>query len=255
MLNCSPSRRARFDSTTVTRRPRPSWPSRAAASPAWLTAQGVERGDRLALRMPNDADHLRLLVACAAGGFVAVSVNTRYSDAEVDRPGRAVGSPGRARLDDGPDGGAAPTPIDPVGRGDDPFVVFTTSGTTSQPKMVLHRQRSIVDHARDAAIGFDLSPDDVVLAVMPLGGTFGLTSLTAAARRIVPDRGHQLRLGSDGQPDRRATGHLCQRQRRHVPPAARAWRRPVVDPARRLRALQHQPRRHRRTGGGVPAPR
>ena len=88
--------------------------------------------------------------------------------------------PGPCWLDDGPAGWRSYTPIDPVGRGDDPFVVFTTSGTTSKPKLVLHRQRSIVDHARDAAIGFDLSPDDVVLAVMPFGGTFGLTSLTAA---------------------------------------------------------------------------
>ena len=49
-----------------------------------------------------------------------------------------------------------------------------------QPKLVLHRQRSIVDHAFDAAAGFGMTDEDVVLAVMPFGGTFGLTSLTAA---------------------------------------------------------------------------
>ncbi len=145
---------------------------------AWLLGQGFERGDRLALRLPNSADYLRLLVACAAGGFIAVSVNTRYSEAEVaDLVARSGAT--RVQLDDDPLGWRACEPIKPDGAGDDPFVVFTTSGTTSKPKLVLHRQRSIVDHANDAAAGFGLSHHDVVLAAMPFGGTFGLASLSA----------------------------------------------------------------------------
>ncbi len=50
---------------------------------AWLADAGLQRGDRVAIRLPNGADYLRLLLGCAAGGFVAVSVNNRYSDAEA----------------------------------------------------------------------------------------------------------------------------------------------------------------------------
>jgi len=178
----------------------------------WLQHQGLAHGDRLALRIPNNADYVRLLVACAAAGFVAVSVNTRYSDDEVaDLIERS--SARTVHLDAGPTGWRASEPIDPIGSGDDPFVIFTTSGTTSKPKLVLHRQHSIVDHAGDAAIGFGLSRDDVVLAVMPFGGTFGLTSLTAALAgscrivvtnfdavatgRLIADRGVTVVNGSD----------------------------------------------------------
>ena len=54
---------------------------------AWLGRQGFEGGDRIAIRMPNGAAYIRLLIACAAGGFVAVPVNTRYSDAEAIKAG------------------------------------------------------------------------------------------------------------------------------------------------------------------------
>jgi fatty-acyl-CoA synthase len=76
--------------------------------------------------------------------------------------------------------------------------VFTTSGTTSKPKLVMHRQGSIVDHAHDAAAGFGLASGDVVAAVMPFGGTFGLASLTAALAascRIVVTNFDQRRTG------------------------------------------------------------
>jgi fatty-acyl-CoA synthase len=150
---------------------------------------GAGHGDRVAVRMPNGPDYVRLLAACGAGGFVLVSVNTRYSDAEaadlVQRSGAAL------TLTALPDGWPAAEPIDPVGTADDPYVVFTTSGTTSRPKMVLHRQRSIADHATDVAGAFALTPESVVLVVMPLCGTFGLASLTGAiggdCRTLVTD--------------------------------------------------------------------
>ncbi len=145
----------------------------------WLQQHGVRRGDRLTARLPNDADYVRLLLAGAAGGFVAVSVNTRYSDVEA---AELIQRTGARSIDftDGSEPWRACPPIDPIGGADDPYVIFTTSGTTSRPKLVLHRQRSIADHAHDAAVGFGYGPDDVVLVVMPFGGTFGLTSLTAA---------------------------------------------------------------------------
>jgi fatty-acyl-CoA synthase len=60
-------------------------------------------------------------------------------------------------------------------------IVFTTSGTTSKPKFVLHPQCSHVDHARAVApaLGMD-APDAVSLLSLPLAGTFGMASAMAA---------------------------------------------------------------------------
>jgi fatty-acyl-CoA synthase len=144
----------------------------------WLAARGIEAGDRVAVRMPNGPDYVRLLAACAAGRHVLVSVNTRYGDDEAHDLTRRAGA--RLTLTELDHEWRDVAPMPSAGRPDDPFVVFTTSGTTSTPKMVLHRQRSIAEHADDVAIAFGYDPDSVVLVVMPLCGTFGLTSLTGA---------------------------------------------------------------------------
>jgi fatty-acyl-CoA synthase len=154
----------------------------------WLRSSGVAADDRIAIRMPNQIDYLRLLIACAASGVVAVSVNTRYSRDEVADLVARSGARLVEHLDPSwPDHEAVT--IDPeICSPDAPFVVFTTSGTTSRPKMVLHRQHSIVDHAHDVAAGFGYGPSDIALVVMPWCGTFGLASLTgalAAGSRIV----------------------------------------------------------------------
>ncbi|MFP5488311.1 MAG: AMP-binding protein [Acidimicrobiia bacterium] len=156
---------------------------------AWLAADGVRRGDRVAARMANGPDYVRLLAACAAGGFVLVSVNTRYADAEADALVHRSGA--RLTLTELTDSWRDVEPMSPVGTADEPFVVFTTSGTTSAPKMVLHRQRSVADHAAEVAAAFGYDAGSVVLVVMPLCGTFGLASLAGAlaggSRTIVTD--------------------------------------------------------------------
>ena len=152
----------------------------------WLTSLGIGRGDRVAIRMHNGADYVRILTACAVGGFVAVSVNTRYGAEEADDLTERAGS--SMRLETLADDWRSADPLDGTGTPDDPFVVFTTSGTTSKPKMVLHRQRSIAEHAVDIAASGVYRDDDVIMIAMPLCGVFGLTSLTgalAAGNRIV----------------------------------------------------------------------
>ncbi len=147
-------------------------------------SQGLRSGDRVGLWLPNGRRYLEALAACAAGGFVAVSVNTRWSPTEAEE----LLARSRARLlrtatEDRPlaqPNGAASKLLQSLDDGDVPFIVFTTSGTTSRPKMVLHGQRSIVVHGHDAATGFGYRPDRSVLVVMPLCGVFGLTSFVAA---------------------------------------------------------------------------
>jgi fatty-acyl-CoA synthase len=81
-----------------------------------------------------------------------------------------------------PDPGAAdPPPPDRDGDPEAPLVFFTTSGTTSRPKLVTHTQRTLAMHARScaAALGFD-APGAGFLAAMPLCGVFGLNAALAA---------------------------------------------------------------------------
>lgn len=182
---------------------------------AW-TADGLAPGDRVAVYADNGLPYLRCVAAAAAGCFVVVSVNRRYAPEEarslVERSGASLvitdAAPGvfdsvvsSDRVRDigtiiapagiAPGGiasaGIAPaeavvlsdaTAVEPSA--DDPFIVFTTSGTTSRPKMVLHTQRSIAVHAREAGDRFGYTSDDRVLVALPLCGVFGFDGLTAA---------------------------------------------------------------------------
>jgi len=64
---------------------------------------------------------------------------------------------------------------------------YTTSGTTSSPKLVEHAQRSLAEHAADVARAFAFDePDSRVLLMLPLCGTFGMTSALAAIAARAP---------------------------------------------------------------------
>jgi len=61
-----------------------------------------------------------------------------------------------------------------------PCNIFTTSGTTSAPKFVLHRQGAIASHAQQVARAFGLTaPDTLSLSILPLCGVFGFNQTLA----------------------------------------------------------------------------
>lgn len=61
-----------------------------------------------------------------------------------------------------------------------PCNIFTTSGTTSAPKFVLHRQGAIASHAQQVARVFGFTaPDTLSLSIMPLCGVFGFNQTMA----------------------------------------------------------------------------
>ena len=154
---------------------------------------GLAVGDRVAVYADNSLAYLRCIAAAAAGRFVLVSVNRRYSP---DEARRLVERSGTAMIvtDAEPtifDVGLPIVPASSITRSmseptpqvpepDDPFVVFTTSGTTSEPKMVLHRQRSVAHHAPEAAKQIGYGTDDRVLIALPLCGVFGFNGFTTA---------------------------------------------------------------------------
>jgi fatty-acyl-CoA synthase len=147
---------------------------------------GYLPGDRIAVCLPNGRPYLDLIVACSVGRLVLVSVNTRYSESEatelVTRSGAKVlirneqALPPAETMSEKPQNDKQSN----TSHADDPFLVFTTSGTTSKPKMVLHHQRSVAVHGGHAAKAFGYTEHDTALLIMPFCGTFGMSSLTAA---------------------------------------------------------------------------
>lgn len=61
-----------------------------------------------------------------------------------------------------------------------PCNIFTTSGTTSAPKFVLHRQGAIASHAQQVARVFGFTaPETRTLSILPLCGVFGFNQTLA----------------------------------------------------------------------------
>jgi len=61
-----------------------------------------------------------------------------------------------------------------------PCNIFTTSGTTSTPKFVLHRQGAIASHAQQVARAFGFgAPDTLSLVILPMCGVFGFNQAMA----------------------------------------------------------------------------
>jgi len=74
-----------------------------------------------------------------------------------------------------------------AGRPEDACILFTTSGTSGRPKLVVHRQRGIVTHARDVADAFELGrPESAVLQLVPFCGAFGFSQAIAAIAAACP---------------------------------------------------------------------
>lgn len=68
-----------------------------------------------------------------------------------------------------------------------PAVFFTTSGTTKGPKLVIHSQRTLSEHSRHIAAGYQFNqPGNKLLAALPLCGVFGLNSVLGAIASGIP---------------------------------------------------------------------
>ena len=127
---------------------------RVAGIAGALSRHGFGSGDRLAVLMPNGADYLQLIYACAQLGVIVVPLNVRLSVVEIDRILADASPHGLIRhsslplptvplawqlvLDQEPldlgDDGSQSTPInDP----DAVLALIYTSGTTGHPKGVV----------------------------------------------------------------------------------------------------------------------
>ena len=134
--------------------------ARVAALAAELMGHGFEAGDRLALLLPNGSDYIELVYACAWLGVIAVPLNIRLSQAEIDRVLTDANPRGLVRHS------SLPVPSVPLkwhrvideqpleGRNDlhpnvhyDPEAILAliyTSGTTGRPKGVVVTHANIL---------------------------------------------------------------------------------------------------------------
>ncbi|EWM44401.1 AMP-binding enzyme family protein [Bordetella holmesii 41130] len=70
-----------------------------------------------------------------------------------------------------------PARIEDPGQESDGALVYTTSGTTSAPKLVLHRQAGLLAHGHIVAQAFGIDTDSTVLLASPLCGAFGFSTM------------------------------------------------------------------------------
>ena len=174
--------------------------SEEAARAATLLRQlGVEKGDRVFVLLPRVADWYAAMLGCFKIGAVPIPGTTQLTSHDIEY--RLQTATARAavvhvdsadRVDAVADhcpsltvklavGGSVngwvdfDTPIDePIAaeptRSDDPLLIYFTSGTTAQPKMVLHTQASLgIGHELTARYWHDLRPGDLHWTVSDFG--------------------------------------------------------------------------------------
>ena len=177
---------------------------------------GISPGQRVALWLPNTIEWVTAFLALSQLGAITLSVNTRFRSRELeDLIERAQATsliywPGFKGIDfDGILADISPAARSQLIRqitlhdlqqathdtwpasaphGDHPTLTFSTSGTTSLPKFVLHSQSVIVRHADAVARAFDYDQDTCVLASAPFCGAFGFATLIGgllAGHRVV----------------------------------------------------------------------
>jgi acyl-CoA synthetase (AMP-forming)/AMP-acid ligase II len=130
----------------------------AARVAGGLRGLGVERGDRVAIRYGNGVDWVRAFLGTLLAGAVAVPVNTRLTEPEVEY---VVGDCGAAEVltpESGlPDG--EPYAVEDL-TPDELAAIFYTSGTTGFPKGAMTSHENFLTNAENALRVPDIPRDD-----------------------------------------------------------------------------------------------
>ena len=185
-----------------------------------LLELGIQKGDVLAIQLPNTPEFMTAYLAAAMIGAVVSTLHMPYRSGEMEpllqhSRARAVlcgaatenyDAPAvmrglRDRIStlshiivagDGSDhdtfslttlvegGTAAPVADPPVAS--DPAIVCFTSGTAAAPKAVVHNYHTLLSNNQNAAPLYGLGPDDVVLGLPPFTHAFGICILNFTLR-------------------------------------------------------------------------
>jgi fatty-acyl-CoA synthase len=157
---------------------------------AALSAAGVGKGDRVGWIGLNDPGLLACLLACEELGAALVPLNWRLAAEELQW---IAADAGLKLVREGPASGAVVPRAAPFEAACEAALIGYTSGTTGRPKGAMLTQAALAANDANARALFGLTPDDVVLTVLPLFHVGGLNiqtmpALRAGARVILPPR-------------------------------------------------------------------
>ncbi len=168
--------------------------NRAVAVAVRLSAMGVEKGESVAILLPNGRASVTGLFGAFYGGFVATPINlVAGSDAiayALDHAEARVALVDKARLglwnEVAPVGCTAlradsasefpmvcPESLAELNAADDALLMYT-SGTTGRPKGVVHTQASLLAGGWTTAIAHALAAEDRALCILPIFHINGL---------------------------------------------------------------------------------
>lgn len=166
--------------------------------------QGIEKGDHVALILPNCPEYLFCWFGLARIGAVTVTMNVQFKGESLQQLIKNSEAklivvatdflpqyqeiepnvPGKRKLVFDPTGQASaspdslnrlfneapstpPTDIPPIDD-IDPLIITFTSGTTGLPKLVRNSHRSFIAAARDMSFYVKISPNDRIYCALPL---------------------------------------------------------------------------------------
>jgi len=148
---------------------------RATRVAGGLRDAGVERGDRVAILLPNGNDWAYAFFGILMAGGVVVPVNTRFAPPEIDYVLTDSGTTVAIRPEDPlPDG--EPFVLDP--QPSDLAGIFYTSGTTGFPKGAMTTQENFLSNCETCCrvIGIDEPPTFRNLISVPMFHVTGCNS-------------------------------------------------------------------------------
>jgi fatty-acyl-CoA synthase len=193
---------------------------RARRVAASLRARGIRHGDRVGLLLNNRVEFLEALFGASAAGATVVPFSTWSTRQELDflladsgvtalfalpdfgkenfaahlealRPRHPalrdlvmVGAPAPAGwlpYESLPDTGLAPLPPGEAATAGDDAIILYTSGSTSKPKAVRLVQHAIVENGFNIGERQGLTPEDRVLAAIPLLWAYGAVNALPAS--------------------------------------------------------------------------
>ncbi|WP_027583003.1 class I adenylate-forming enzyme family protein [Bradyrhizobium sp. Ai1a-2] len=173
-----------------------------------MVAHGLKPGDRVAVHMMNRPEFIVAYYACFLVGAIVSPLRTAFKQAELEpllrrlRPALYIGETalyGNVAAIDGEllprdrrflvetgsgvnDGLPLQQLFDDAGRGDLPFspaadqpaVLITTSGTTGEPKFVIHTASSVTESAERISNNWELAGQDGIAMPLPLAHMSGV---------------------------------------------------------------------------------
>jgi acyl-CoA synthetase (AMP-forming)/AMP-acid ligase II len=148
---------------------------RAGRVAGGLRAEGVERGDRVAIRLPNGLDWVLAFWGAQLAGAVVVPVNTRFKDSEAQY---LIDDSGASYVFGAlPDG--EPVVVEDLAP-DDLAAIFYTSGTTGFPKGAMTSHANFLANSENAirCVGLDrdAGQDHATIINVPLFHVTGCNS-------------------------------------------------------------------------------